>query len=205
MSVKHLSGKLLATLTFTHGTVISSSKGYTVNQRRTEVAKTSKLIQEHCGKPRKGMSGLEFYKVTTEILKNELQDVSDLDWFEHPIATMSEPKKKVLAISQLSELEDEARADTYWRASLHPIDRFFMQIRRSINLFERPFTSANKDATWYGYAPYNPEMFQKLGDIYRVYYNYCEKHGKKGTPAMQLGLTKSVIDLEKIIYFSKYQ
>lgn len=182
-----------------HGTLISSEKNQTQPQRMEAVAKTSKLIKEKCGKERKLLSGLEYYEVTTEILQEQLIGVLDTDWFQHPIAKLSEPKKKITAITGLSHLDPQERADAYWRASLHPIDRFFMQIRRSINIFERSLATGTKDAAWNIYSPYNPSIFQKLGDIYRVFYNYCEKNGKKGTPAMKLGLVQDVIELERII------
>lgn len=187
-----------------HGTLISSEKKQTQPQRMEAVAKTNKLIKEKCGRSRKSLTGLEYYNVTTEILQEHLTGVSDSDWFPHPIAKLSEPKKKISAFTGLSLLEPQERADVYWRASLHPIDRFFMQIRRSINIFERSLVTGTKDAAWNIYSPYNPSIFQKLGDIYRVFYNFCEKNCKNGTPAMKMGLVKDVIELERIIYFDKY-
>src|SRR3546814_7354819 len=59
------------------------------------------------------------------------------------------------------------------RASLHAIDRFFMQIRRLIMMLERPISTPSNDGrVWRGYSAYNPRIIQKLLDIYRVYYNY---------------------------------
>jgi hypothetical protein len=55
-------------------------------------------------------------------------------------------------------------------------------------------------------ALYNPAMYQKLADIFRVFYNYCQPSKKyKVTPAMRLGLAKGPVDIEKIIYFEKYK
>jgi hypothetical protein len=77
-------------------------------------------------------------------------------------------------------------------------------------MFERPFPSGtNSRKIWYANAPYNPEMYQKLADIYRIYYNYCKAfkkkvNGKKETPATKLGLAKGVVEVDKIIYFKKY-
>lgn len=49
-----------------------------------------------------------------------------------------------------------------------------MQIRRRVNMFKRSLSSgSNQGKFCNGYSPYNPEMYQKLGDIFRVFYNYC--------------------------------
>ena len=76
-----------------------------------------------------------------------------------------------------------------------------MLIRRRLSLLERPITSASSARRmWYGYSAYNPESIGKLLDIFRVYYNYCLA-GKDGrTPAMRLGLAKSQVAVEDIIY-----
>ena len=82
-----------------------------------------------------------------------------------------------------------------------------MQIRRKVYMFERPFSSgSNQFRVWNGYSPYNPAMYQKLADIFRVFYNYCQLSKKyKQTPAMRLGLAKGPVDIEKIIYYKKYE
>ena len=88
------------------------------------------------------------------------------------------------------------------KASLHGIDRFFMQVRRRLSLLERPIATASKSRRmWYGYSAYNPTNIVKLLGIFRVFYNYCAT-GKDGkTPAIRLGLAKGKVDLEDIIYF----
>jgi hypothetical protein len=92
----------------------------------------------------------------------------------------------------------------YMRASLHGIDRFFMQCRRMVMMPERPIPSAsNAGKVWHGYTAYNPKILQKLLDIYRVYFNYCAASEGGKTPAMRLGLAKGTVDVEKIIYFGR--
>jgi hypothetical protein len=40
------------------------------------------------------------------------------------------------------------------KASLHGIDRYFMQLRRMLSMLERPIsTPSNAQRRWYGYAP----------------------------------------------------
>src|SRR3546814_10166151 len=88
------------------------------------------------------------------------------------------------------------------RASLHAIDRFFMQIRRLIMMLERPISTPSNDGrVWRGYSAYNPRIIQKLLDIYRVYYNYVAVGEDKRTPAMRLGLAMGPVKLETILYF----
>jgi len=49
-------------------------------------------------------------------------------------------------------------------------------------------------------------MYLVLGDIFRVYYNYCQKSDKDGeTPAMRLGLARGIVPIEQIIYHGRYQ
>lgn len=59
------------------------------------------------------------------------------------------------------------------RASLHAIDRCFMQTRRRLSLLERPIKSASSEGrTWYGYSPYNPAVVVKLLLILRIVCNH---------------------------------
>ncbi len=90
------------------------------------------------------------------------------------------------------------------RATLHPIDRFFMQTRRRVSLAERPVISVRRNRNmWHGYGAYNPQTLARYLDIYRVYFNYCLVSSKdKKTPAMRLGLAKAPIDPHEILYFS---
>ena len=69
----------------------------------------------------------------------------------------------------------EKMAELYLVATMHPLDRYFMQARRLISLFERPISSATNMRRAYGmYSAYNPAMLQKMYDIFRVYYNYVK-------------------------------
>ena len=123
-------------------------------------------------------------------------------WVNHPFPNMSEPEKQVCHLTDLGQYSDEHLASMYIKASLHPIDRFFMLVRRRISLLERPASSSsNAGRRWHSYSPYNPEMVIKLLDIFRVYYNYCLVGQDKKTPAMRLGRAKAPIREEDIIYF----
>ena len=124
-------------------------------------------------------------------------------WLIHPFPDMSEPEKAVCYLTDLGDYDPDHLAALYDRASLHGIDRFFMQVRRRLSLLERPIATASKARrTWYGYAPYNPEVAVKLLELFRVHYNYLQP-GKDGkSPAERLGLAKGKVRMEDVIYFS---
>ena len=88
---------------------------------------------------------------------------------------------------------------------MRAVDNFFQQVRRSINLLERPILTASKNRrTWYGYSPYNPAMVEKLLDIYRTLHNFVEVGKDGSTPAMRLGLRAAAVPVEDILYFNKH-
>lgn len=122
-------------------------------------------------------------------------------WLTHPFPNMSEPEKAVCYLTDRGETHEDHLAWMYYKASLHSIDRFFMQVRRRLSLLERAIgTASTARRMWYGYSAYNPEMIVKLLDIFRVYYNYCLAGQDERTPAMRLGLSKAVSTVEDILY-----
>ncbi len=63
-------------------------------------------------------------------------------WLEHPFPDMSEPEKSICYLTDYSDYDKDHLAWLYNKASLHAIDRFFMQVRRRLSLLERPIVSA---------------------------------------------------------------
>jgi transposase-like protein len=123
-------------------------------------------------------------------------------WVEHPFPNMGEPEKAMCYLTDIQGYDEDHLAWLYNKASLHAIDRFFMQVRRRLSLLERPISSsANLGRRWFGYGPYKPVIVGKLLDIFRVFYNFVEVGKNKQTPAMRLGLAKSKITVENIIYY----
>lgn len=123
-------------------------------------------------------------------------------WLVHPFPNMSEPEKAVCYLTDYGDYEEDHLAWLYNKASLHAIDRFFMQVRRRLSLLERPIASANTARRmWHGYSAYNPESIVKVLDIFRVFYNYILVGKDKKTPAMRLCLAKGVVSPEDILYF----
>lgn len=123
-------------------------------------------------------------------------------WVDVPSPSMSEPEKKVCHLTALGDYDDSHLAALMDRASLHGIDRFFMQVRRLLSPAERPIRSAsNAGRTWHQYSAYNPQALGKILEIFRVYYNFL-KIGKDGkTPAMRLGLARGVINVNALNNF----
>ena len=112
-------------------------------------------------------------------------------WVGFPEATMAEPDKAVCYLTDRSDYGLIRKAYIFARASLHGIDRYFMQLRRRAMSLERPVaTPSNLGRVWYGYSPYNPRIIQKLLHIYRAYYNYVEPGADKKAPATRLGMAK---------------
>ncbi len=123
-------------------------------------------------------------------------------WLLHPFPSMSEPDKAACYLTDLGDYTSDHLARLYQLASLHAIDRFFMQIRRRISLLERPIaTASNKGRVWYGYSPYNPEVVGKMLSIFRVFYNYSLAGEDKKTSAMRLGLAVRAFDIDEFLSF----
>ncbi|WP_119740474.1 hypothetical protein [Noviherbaspirillum cavernae] len=102
----------------------------------------------------------------------------------------------------MGDYDEDHAARLYLKATLHPIDRYFMQVRRRLSLAERPIgTSSKAGRTWYGYCVYQPANLAKALEIFRIYYNYCETGKDGSTPAMRLGLAKGPVAPEDILYF----
>lgn len=121
-------------------------------------------------------------------------------WLYHPFPNMGEPEKALCYLTDVHGYDEDHKAWLYNKASLHAIDRFFMQVRRRLSLLERPVaTSSSSGRKWHGYAAYNPAMIIKLLDIFRTFYNFVEIGKDKETPAMRLGLAKGKVSMDDIV------
>jgi len=139
------------------------------------------------------------------------------EWVRMPLPTMSEPEKAVCWLTAHDDFRDASgnidHDHVAWlhnKASLHAVDTFFMKTRRSIQMCERPFTSAsNAGRKWSQYQAYDPAILKKLLEIFRVHHDFVDLPSyKKGvpkserrTPAMRLGLADAPLDYRDIIYF----
>lgn len=179
------------------------NKKLTVNERRRVMADT----RADFSKAKKAHPGLKDSKVELLLIKQRIKSMAAIGkwsdrWLLHPFPSMSEPEKAICYLTDYDDYKPDHLARLYAKASLHPIDRFFMQVRRRMSLLERPIaTSSASYRTWYGYSPYNPEVVVKLLAIFRVFYNYVLKGEDKKTPAMRLGLAQAPIKIEDLLYF----
>jgi hypothetical protein len=128
------------------------------------------------------------------------------------VPSKAEPDKRLCWLTDIGLPTEEGSgpgdeqahaARLYLKGSLHAVDRFFMQVRRSVRLAERPIASASTDRRmWHGYAAYQPRNLAMVLTIYKVAFNYCLTDAKRQSPAMKMGLAKAPIGLEDIVYFS---
>ena len=121
-------------------------------------------------------------------------------WAVHPFPNQAEPEKAVCYLTDFGDLDEDHKARLHLKASLHAIDRFFMSVRRRLNMLERPVaTSSRAGRTWYGYSAYQPGNIGKLLTVFRAYYNYCLAGRDGMTPAMRLGLTSAPISPSELL------
>lgn len=145
------------------------------------------------------------YEVQVMMMKDRISAAATfgkwLDrWAEHPFPNLAEPEKAVCYLTDFGDLDEDHKARLYLKASLHAIDRFFMSIRRRLNMLERPIGSASATGrTWYGYSAYQPENIEKLLTVFRAYYNYCMVGQDGRTPAMRFGLIDRPVEPAELI------
>lgn len=181
------------------------NKDLTVDERKKALQYSRKEWSKH----NKAHPDLSDSQLKLSLIKQQMKRMKKIGawqdkWIRHPFPDMGEPEKSVCYLTDTGKYDEDHLAWLYNKASLHSIDRFFMQARRRISLLERPVSTASAAGRkWYGYSPYNPVMLMKMLDIFRVFYNYVET-GKDGqSPAMRLGLAKGSVSMEDIIYYSR--
>jgi hypothetical protein len=85
------------------------------------------------------------------------------------------------------------------KATLHPVDNYFMRVRRRVSQLERGIPTASKERRiWYGKCFYRPDIVKKVSMVLMTYLNYVSLEGKK-TPAEKLGLAKGSVRLRDIL------
>lgn len=185
------------------------NKDLTINQKRRLKAESDKELD------RLRESSLSYTDLTDKdlrhiLVKERLEHLVDIGkwndrWLLYPFPDMSEPEKAICWLTDLHDKSYDADhlANLYSKATLHGIDRFFMQIRRRLSLLERPITTSSAgNRRWYGYGPYNPAIVVKLLDIFRVFYNFIEIGKDKMTPAMRLGVASKEIMYNDIVFYN---
>ena len=179
----------------------------TINQKRKLVADAQREMDK-LRESDPSFADLSDYDLRLIVIKERLRELAEIGkwhdrWLFYPFPDMSEPLKAICWLTDLHDqaYDDEHLALLYSKATLHGVDRFFMQARRRLSLLERPISSANNEGRkWYGYSPYNPAMVGKILEILRVFYNYIEIGEDKKTPAMRLGLTCKPILIHMVLH-----
>jgi len=179
------------------------NKELTVDEKRRVLGESRKAFRA----VQKANPQFSENEVKLMLINERMQNMAEIGkwkdkWLTHPFPNMSEPEKAICYLTDHGDYDTDHQAWLYNKASMHGIDRFFMQLRRRLSLLERPISSASGTGRkWFGYSAYNPNSIVKMLDIFRVYYNYCLVGADKQTPAMRMGLAKGKVTEEDIIYF----
>lgn len=168
--------------------------------------------QKRFAEAKASMGSMDDDLIKIALIKEQLPLMKEIGgykdkWLLHPLPTMNEPEKALAYLSARrgSQVTEDQLAKMYLYGSMYGADRFMELIRRRLSPLERALSSSSAAGRmWYGYAPYNPRIIEKLLLLLRVYWNYCfvPKGSKDGkTPAERLGLAKGKLRVEDIIYF----
>jgi hypothetical protein len=175
-------------------------KDLTVSQKKTLKSGAEHLLRQKMTELNSEDRNHAIRFVMEERLKEMINIGESGDrWLMHPFPNMSEPEKAVCHLTAHGHHDIGHLAALYRKASLHSIDNFFMQVRRRINLLERPVRSANSSRAWHGYAAYNPSVAQRLLEIFRIAHNYVILGDDKRTPAMRIGLADRPYRLDELL------
>lgn len=188
-------------------------KESTIDQKDAAVSKAKKRLRAMmAAHPGRSEHEVEVLMVLEEMARMAPMGRWDDRWLTHPVPSKAEPDKRLCWLTDIDAPAQDAApreeqtlhaARLYLKGSLHAVDRFFMQVRRSVRLAERPIASATTERrTWHGYAAYQPKNLAMMLTIFKVAYNYCLTDSKGLTPAMKLGLAKGPVALEDVLYFS---
>ena len=187
-----------------HAFLIRINKSLTVDRKRLALAaREQKLrtLRHDFGTPRLGDWNTAHRAMELEYrhLLQHQKRVQDR-WTHHLLPNMGEPEKAVCYLTERGTVSASDVATMMLHASLHSVDRYFMQIRRRVSLLERPIQTASAGyRVWHGGAAYNPEIAAKLMDIFRVVYNFSLVGQDRKTPAVRLGIATERFSLQDIL------
>lgn len=111
---------------------VSVLKDATVNQKEAAVSRAKARLAEAVA----SHPGLTLAEVKMLLMKEEMANPKEMGlykdlWLSHPMPNMSEPAKKMSWLTNLGDYDEDHQAHLYLKASLHAVDRFFMQARRN--------------------------------------------------------------------------
>jgi len=160
------------------GFFVRIEKQLTIDQRRRSFAKTKSAFKKF----RLANKDLSFKQAKVAFIMEEMARMRPIGkwkdrWLMYPFPSLAEPQKAVCFLTDFGQYDSDPEhlAWLYEKASMHAIDRFFMQARRRISMLERPIRSASSTGrAWFGYNAYNPWNVQIFMDIFRVFYNFVK-------------------------------
>lgn len=171
-------------------------------KRRAIKAAMKRFAMARIARPDLGESQVELAMIKEEMARAKTLGHWRDKWVAHPLPIMTEPEKRVCWLTDLGDYDEDHAARLYLKATLHPVDRFFMQVRRRLSLAERANSSSgNQGRVWNGYAAYRPSSLVQALEVFRVYYNFCQCGEDRMTPAMRLGLARGPVAIEDILDF----
>lgn len=111
---------------------VSINKNLTINERRRAKADAEREF----AKVQAQHQGLSLREIELKLIQDRVAAMSPIGkwsdrWLRHPFPHMSEPEKVVCYLTDYGDYVSEQLARLYQRASLHAIDRYFMQLRRT--------------------------------------------------------------------------
>jgi hypothetical protein len=126
-------------------------------------------------------------------------------WIAHPYPTITEPLKAVQMLTDNGKRGQRQVVVGLARATLRGVDRYFMQVRRKINLLERPLHTAGSGyRAWHGYSAYSPRVVSEVLDIFRIIYNFHLRGIDRKTPAQRLGVIDQPVPLSHLCEVAPY-
>ncbi|MCY9592826.1 hypothetical protein [Paenibacillus chitinolyticus] len=150
---------------------------------------------------------LENHTFHTEILRN---GKTYRKWgnnkITHPLPSIDQGWYNVDCTSDLSSYEPKQIAKMILQVIDKSTNAFLQQIRRRLNILERPLVTARGDKKSYIYSNFNPQYAQYAVTILRTFYIFClpyrsSNDEQKLTPAQRMGLTNKIFSIQDILYF----
>ena len=191
--------------------VVCIEKELTVDARNAALAKARKWFRAERARFPALSERQARSAIMTEIIAAARSNAPDgclkNSWIRSPFPDLAEPNKRIRFVTDLGDYDDAHAANILLKATLWPIDSVFNHLRRRLSHCERPVNSARRaNRRWHIYAPYDPEMVNKVLTIFRVWHNYVWI-GKKSneTAAERLGLAQGKIKIQDILSFAEFQ
>ena len=176
------------------------NKGFTAQRKQQTAGASRRLLAET--QKQYGCDGLEARRILVRqaLTEQRLQERGPWRdrWLLHPCPTAFEPAKEICRLTRQAgegpEEENPAAVHGYAFASLHAVDRFFLNVRYKVNALDRHRNTASFGRAWNVYHPYNPARVPALLAIYRLWHNWGLVGQDGNTPAMRVGLAVRQMD-----------